>query len=649
LHLFGGGVFEGGSKILNLNNDPYNPTYAGKYDQLGYVHDGYVDNDTLYASHINIGVMAMVDVRDKSNPVLLGTIETPGNFTHNTWVLSDRKHILTTDEKFSSFVTAYDVSNPDDIQELDRVSTTVEGQNSIGHNTHVRNDWAITSWYTDGVTIVDAHRPDNLVEVARHDNYAPQVNLNDPFEGCWGAFPYFASGTIVTSNISPAVLNVYTPDYVRACYLEGKVINGCNGFPLFGAKIEVNTPDDRVNTTTKLNGVYKTGYVTPGDYTVTISKPGFVSQTHNFTFAREQVTEINVTLVPENVFDLSGVVVDAITNQPVPNVRVSLKSASESYAFSTDNTGSFSVDCTVAETYQVAAGAWGYLNQNATISPNNPNATIALDRGYYDDFRLDLGWTSVNSSTAGEWEIGEPDGTTFNGASSNPEFDIPTDEGDRCFVTGNEGGGAGNDDVDDGSTTATSPKMDLWGYNSAVLSFYYWFFNDGGTGAPPNDFFQVNALIDGQIYPLFSETVSASEWRFSGEIALPVEALSSHEVYVEFVAADEDPGHLVEAAFDVFKVELGAFSHTTSPAAEALLQVSPNPSNNIFNLQYNWEGATELPVLEVRNLLGQVVHTAALNGTAGVYSCGQNWAPGVYIATLKSGSQRGVPTRLVKG
>lgn len=647
LYIYGGGVNAGGAKVFNLNNDPYNPTFVGKYDKFAYVHDGYVDNDTLYAAHINIGLMSIVDMTDKSNPVVLGTVETPGNFTHNTWLLGDRKHLLTTDEEFPSFVTSYDISDPEDIKELDRVSTTSTGVNSIGHNTHVLNDWAITSWYTDGVTIVDAHRPDNLVEVGRYDNYATPVNLADPFDGCWGAYPYFPSGTIVTSNIDPAVFNVYTPTYVRACYLEGKVINGCSGFPLFGATITVNTPDDRVNTSTKLNGEYKTGQVTPGNYTVTISKPGFTSQTIPFTFATAQVASVNVTLLPANVTNLDVKILDAVTNQPIANAEVIIASAVQSFKSKTDGTGQYGVDCVANDNYTLTVGAWGYITKKVSFNGAS-SLTVTLERGYYDAFALDLGWNVSTTAISGEWEIGKPNGTfSNNGTIVNANTDASGDDNDQAYVTGNEPGGQSGDDVDNGSTVLNSPPMRLLGYSSGSVSFYYWFYNGGGDNNP-NDKFDVNILIDGQSTPFFTQTSSQSTWRFSGDIPLPAAALQSNDVRIQYVISDDNPGHLLEAGLDIFKVDLGTFSGTNSPDANALITAAPNPSASDFQVQYNWEQAPELPVLEVRNLLGQVVLTENLNANAGVISCGSNWAPGVYLATLRSADRQGAPLKLVK-
>jgi len=648
-YLFGGGqAVISGATVLDLKNDPYNPTYVGEFDQLGYVHDGFAENDTLYAAHINSGIMSIVDMSDKSNPVVLGTVETPGKFTHNTWLLDDHKHILTTDEKFPSFLTAYDVSDPEDIRELDRISTNRTGANSIGHNTHVLNDWAITSWYTDGFNIVDAHRPENLVEVARYDTWAAPVNLQDPFDGCWGVYPFFPSGTIVTSDIDPGMLNVFTPTYVRACYLEGKVLSGCDGNPLFGATIEVNTPEVRVNMATALNGTYKTGQVTPGNYTVKISKPGFASQTIPFTFATAQVTEVNVTLLPQSVTTVSGTVTDASTGLPISNAAVQIFSATQSFDLQTNGNGQFSKNCIAVDNYQATVGAWGYLTETKTFSGSAP-LNISLTRGYYDDFQIDLGWEASSTATSGDWEIGDPIGTYGNGnIQVNPENDAIQDNNDQCYVTGNGGGSQGGDDVDGGSVTLTCPAMDLAGYNSAVLSFYYWFYNGGGAGTAPNDNFKVNLLIDGQAVPILTETVSASQWRFSGDIPLPAAALASNNVRVEFIATDNDPGHLVEAAVDIFKVVLGSNVGTFSPDQTASISAAPNPSHSNFLIRYDWENAASLPIFEVRNMLGQVVFAQNMDAKSGVVFCGNNWAPGVYFATLRSGGTQAVPVKLVK-
>ncbi|MEZ4921070.1 MAG: hypothetical protein R2792_18365 [Saprospiraceae bacterium] len=51
----------------------------------------------------------------------------------------------------------------------------------MGHNTHILNDWAQHP-IKDGLTIVDAHKPDNLVMTGWYDTW-PGTGAN--FDGCW--------------------------------------------------------------------------------------------------------------------------------------------------------------------------------------------------------------------------------------------------------------------------------------------------------------------------------------------------------------------------------------------------------------------------------------------------------------------------------
>jgi hypothetical protein len=294
----------------------------------------------------------------------------------------------------------------------------------------------------------------------------------------------------------------------------------------------------------------------------------------------------------------------------------------------------------------VAGGVWGYLPKSQVVSGPTP-VTIGLDRGYFDDFQFDLGWDATSSAISGVWELGEPVGTDFGNAFANPEFDATQDNNDQCYVTGNGGGTVGNDDVDNGSVTLTTPGMNLAGYNSATLSFYYWFFNEGGDGSP-NDLFQVNALIDGQSVALFSQNNSSSNWRFSGQIALPAAALQSNDVRIAFVAPDLAPGHVVEAGVDIFTVQLSTLTDVDIPESALLLTAAPNPFNGQFMLQYATENTGSMPIIQVRNLLGQTVYTAYVESRSGVLSLGADWTPGVYVLSMYSNSRCEKTLKLVK-
>ena len=113
------------------------------------------------------------------------------NFTHNAWISDDNNYLFTTDETSGCYIGSYDVSDIYNIQEIDLVRewTGEDGaygqqEEVIPHNTHVFGDYLVTSYYTSGVTIIDA-RSIQPVEVAYYDT---SPSSGGSFDGCWGAY-----------------------------------------------------------------------------------------------------------------------------------------------------------------------------------------------------------------------------------------------------------------------------------------------------------------------------------------------------------------------------------------------------------------------------------------------------------------------------
>jgi choice-of-anchor B domain-containing protein len=294
-----------GAIVLDIKTDPWNPHYVGKYSGL-YIHDGFVVNDTLYGGHIWGGVFSIIDFRNKTAPIVVATQATPNNFTHNTWRSDDGKYLFTTDERAASYIGSYDVSDPMNIKLLDKIRSPAEA-NAIVHNVHVFNDFLVTSWYTEGVTIVDAHRPNNLVQVGQYDTYNGAVA---DFKGAWGVYPYLPSGNLIVSNYTVGEgLFVLTPQYIRACYLEGLVTDKATGVALSGVAIKINTTDMDKKAVSSISGNYYTGQVTPGTVTVTYSKAGYISQTVTVTLVNGVVTlkdiQLMATPIPVELVEFS--------------------------------------------------------------------------------------------------------------------------------------------------------------------------------------------------------------------------------------------------------------------------------------------------------------------------------------------------------
>ncbi|MBN4066148.1 choice-of-anchor B family protein, partial [Candidatus Amoebophilus asiaticus] len=292
-YVFGSNLSGGGAHILDLA-DPKNPVYVGEYN-LAYLHDGYVRGDTLWGAEIYNGLFSIVDVSNKAAPVVLGTKTTPNAFTHNVWVSDDNQYAFTTDEQSGAYVAAFDVSDPANIQEVDRYRSS-PGSGVIPHNTHVINDYLVNSYYKDGITIVDADRPANLIEVG---NFDTSPLSGGGYEGCWGVYPFLPSGTVLATDRQEGLF-VLTPNYIRGCYLEGTVTDVISGNTIQTATAII-LPDSISDNTDNI-GEYKTGTADSGYYNVNFSKTGYYPRTINGVKLSNGVLAIlDVALIPDTV------------------------------------------------------------------------------------------------------------------------------------------------------------------------------------------------------------------------------------------------------------------------------------------------------------------------------------------------------------
>ncbi len=547
-HLSGCNLNNGGVFFIDLLTDPGNPTYVAAAPPV-YSHDTYVRDGILYSSEIYEGHLAIYDVNDLNNVQLMATQPTPFDFTHNAWLSDDSNVVFTTDEVGDAPVGVYDISDLNDIQELDqfRPLSTIN-QGVLPHNVFVWNDFLIISYYTDGCILADASRPGNIIEVGNFDTLLP----GEGGSGAWGVYPYFTSGTVVVSDINQGFF-VLTPNYVRACHLEGKITDVVTGAPINDARVVIGS--SQVNfTNSTLAGDYATGQVVSGDFSVTYSHPAYETAIADVTLENGELVIQDMELQPLATTPFVAQVIDAVTGMPIANAKVNLSGQSLSYEQNTDGNGSFSQQV-VDGIYDAKFAIWGYHEKLITLQTGSTEPTVVeLIPGYKDDFIFDLGWEVASTAEGGLWERGEPRGTDAGGQQSNTDFDIPNDLGDECYVTGNGGGSVGADDVDNGFTRLTSPRMDLTGYANAELSFHYWFFNAFGNGTP-ND--QLDVKVDNGLTQVtiesFSENSEGWSPRITYNLADFVEL--TNNVRIIFETADlPGSGNVVEAAIDGFLV-----------------------------------------------------------------------------------------------
>jgi choice-of-anchor B domain-containing protein len=635
-YLFGSNIGQGGVIILDLE-DPWNPVYAGMYDDK-YVHDGYVYGDTLWAGHILDGYFGVIDVSDKTNPVTLVEQETPNTFTHNTWLTDDRNTLLTTDEVSNSYLAAYDIQNLSNITELDRFQTA-PGSGAIVHNTHVLNDFAITSWYTEGVNIVDVSHPNNLIEVGKNDFTTFE---GDGFNGCWGVYPFLPSGNLVASDIENG-LYVLTPTYVRACYLEGVVYDASCGAELDGVTVTIQ--ELAISETTGLDGVFRTGTALSGTYTITFSKTGYISQTFtNVQLINGELTELQVNLLSPNIVSLNGLV-DQNT-QPISNAIISISDATSAYQLTSDANGEYSKCDLLTGDYQVVIGKWGYVTKCET----DVNVSIGMDvyetnliDGYYDDFQFNFGWTASGTANSGLWTRAIPAGTNFNGVPSNPGIDVDGDCNGNAYVTGNTiGAAAGDNDVDGGSSVLRSPLMDLSTYSNPYINLYRWFFNAGGSSAPNDTLFLRLIPQNGNAIVLKKIISNASSSAWVNELIRVRDYISDPGILqFEIEANDFEPGHLVEAGLDRFQVvdSLVLGLSKNLDFGQSHFNVFPNPSSKDASIYYDLEETVKGNLeFKICDLSGRMMQTQAIQAKSGVIAM-KSVSPGIYLLQLCEGSR----------
>jgi choice-of-anchor B domain-containing protein len=284
LYIFGGGDVTNGATIAELS-DPWNPQIIGKYTD-NYVHDGFIRGDTLWTSEIYKGWFGVVDISDKSNPVLLATQPTPGAFNHNSHLSGDSRYLFTTDEKSNAPLTSFDVTELDNIRQLDTYYPSPNPAREV-HNVWVKGDFLINPSYGGILTIVDATRPDNLIETA----WTVMGNSL-----VWDANPYLPSG-IVFATAKNEGLFVYQVNYQHAGWLEGKVSDVVTGLPILNAKVEVLGTANIDST--DVNGSYKTGAAGVGPYSIQVSATDYISQVFNdVSLPTGAVTVRNFVLSP---------------------------------------------------------------------------------------------------------------------------------------------------------------------------------------------------------------------------------------------------------------------------------------------------------------------------------------------------------------
>lgn len=199
--------------------DPAAPTLVAGTTATQYMHDASsivitdVRKDTQCIAagpycevllDFNENSIDVWDVTDPVNPGLLSKTGYVGSgYVHSGWWSEDKQYMFVQDEldeRNSGLPTTLRVFSLADLTSPSLAATWTGPTPAIDHNGFVRGNRYYMSNYTRGLTVLDITIPGAPSEVGYLDTF-PGSN-NNSFNGAWGVYPFFFSGTIAISDIN---------------------------------------------------------------------------------------------------------------------------------------------------------------------------------------------------------------------------------------------------------------------------------------------------------------------------------------------------------------------------------------------------------------------------------------------------------------
>ncbi len=501
LYLAGANIGNGGLMHLDMS-DPTRPTVDGGWTQM-YVHDaevvtwqgGALDGHEIAfcAAGMNGGFtsvgLRVVDITNPANATTLATLFYPNpGYAHQVWLSSDRQYLYLNDE--------LDEENGLVPTTTTRVIDVSDPANPVLVGTFTSGRPSIDhNLYTRDGFIFEANYRSGLRVFDASDPVHPvEIAYFDTFpnsdaaqfNGAWSVYPFFPSGTVIVSDIERGLFILD----VTALDAERLIIS-----PV-------------------------------GEVPTTLDPAGGAAMSVSINAFNTQLDASSVAL---SITDANGTRTVAGSDQGGGVFSFTFPSVACGGA-----TFFVSADATNGQTFTLPADGSSY----------SASVVSSLVGVFADDFQTNQGWTVASTASDGQWQRGVP----VNAGRGDPPADA--DGSGMCYVTDNSAANAGNSDVDNGSTTLTSPVLDLTG--NVRVSYAYWL-NDVAGGNLDNDAMVVElSLNGGASWTEMARYESASSsWRSGGfDIAN-----GTANGRVRFIVSDNDPQSVVEAGLDAFTVD----------------------------------------------------------------------------------------------
>jgi hypothetical protein len=346
-------------------------------------------------------------------------------------------------------------------------------------------------------------------------------------------------------------------------HISGTVV-GADSAPLAGVAVSV---DGRPYTTeTNAQGEFYIANVLPGNYAVSFSRHGYVSQNIDIVLEEDETEVMDITMNLMAQVNVTGTILASDTGNGIAGANINLIGY-ENYSGSSTATGAFTIPAVFAnQNYQYSISAAGYTSINGTINvgaTNHNMGDMTLSEIAYapnsvhaelnDSFNaINLSWNAPDPNAieitegfeATEFPPNGWDQTITNGGPANPLGVLPT----WCNFGTINISGTGNVVPTEGSKQAglwwDYEHQDEWlttpTFNcppDAHLSFDTY----ATLGSTNNDHYYVKITTDGgnswtALWDASAQAAGTNYYQFP--ITVSLEAYAGTEVQLAFHAVD---------------------------------------------------------------------------------------------------------------
>ncbi len=473
--------------------DPTNPVKVGQWTEA-YQHDAQVVTYTsgpLAGRQIFFGYsegrgIDIIDVTNKANPFRISRTPYPNiAYGHQGWLSEDRRYIYVDDE-------------------LDEQRFGNQTRSLIFDVSNLSAPQLVTT-FTNGLAAIDHNQ-------YVRGNYLYQANYRS------GLRVYDISNPIAPVEVG------WFDTYPGS---DSAQFNGAwNNYPFLPSGNVIVSDIERGMFVLDVSQI-----TTSVGFTYPNNKPAILDPDGG-TPIRVQLNLRNVTPQAVELKWTTGTVINSV---PMTSVGTNLYEA----VFP-------AIVCGARVSYYIeVTGTNGKKYSDPSTQLNQPSIAVSQDgriTNFSDTFDTNLGWTVTNSGvTDGAWARGIPAGN--GGARSDP----PAAFGGSgaCYVTGNNFNG----DLDGGTTTLTSPVINLAGTGEYYVKYARWFQN---TQADDNFIVQVSNN-GGTSWSTLETVTESAAWTLK-EFRIADVIPTTANMRFRFVAADLGNPSLYEAAVDSFEV-----------------------------------------------------------------------------------------------